>query len=378
MNLTTSLLTLRWMFRDTFRQAAASGLLWLLLAVDAATILFCLSISITGKEPVPLVPGDQPQYLNPRDRQIRGKTPEQLREEGFVLTEQRQITMAFGAISTPITRTVEREVVAIQLVLAGGVADTLGILLALIWTAGFLPTFLEPGVATVLLAKPIPRWALLAGKYLGVLALLLLNAFLYVGGTWIALGLRTGVWSPLYLLCIPILLLHFAIFFSFSTFLAVATRSTIACVIGSLVFWMICWGMNCGHHAYRAGEWGGPAVRITSLVGSAGPSAGLPGTLPLTALAFHGNAAAGAETPAGSASTWLLELGYWIIPKPADMSILLLQQMEAEKTGVILPADFQRLIKQGEFHPGLSILSSLLFTLVILALAGYEFVWLDY
>ena len=41
--------------------------------------------------------------------------------------------------------------------LAGVVADTAGVLLALLWTAGFLPTFLEPAAVTVLLAKPAPR-----------------------------------------------------------------------------------------------------------------------------------------------------------------------------------------------------------------------------
>ena len=56
-----------------------------------------------------------------------------------------------------------------KMVLLGLVADTGGILLALVWTAGFLPTFLEPGAASVLLAKPVPRWSLLAGKFLGIL-----------------------------------------------------------------------------------------------------------------------------------------------------------------------------------------------------------------
>ena len=31
----------------------------------------------------------------------------------------------------------------LELILAGGVADTLGLLLTLVWTAGFLPGFLD-------------------------------------------------------------------------------------------------------------------------------------------------------------------------------------------------------------------------------------------
>ena len=39
---------------------------------------------------------------------------------------------------------------------------------ALVWTAGFLPDFLQPSAASVLFAKPVPRWTVLLGKYAGV------------------------------------------------------------------------------------------------------------------------------------------------------------------------------------------------------------------
>ena len=46
--------------------------------------------------------------------------------------------------------------------------------------------------------------------------------------------------------CIPLLLLQFAIFYSFSVLLAVITRSTVACVFGSVLFWLLAWGINYG------------------------------------------------------------------------------------------------------------------------------------
>src|SRR5262249_23044651 len=151
----------------------------------------------------------------------------------------------------------------LQLLLAGGVADAAGLLLALVWTAGFLPTFLEPASASVLLAKPVPRWSLLAGKYLGVLAFVAFQATVFVGGTWLALAARTGIWDATYLLCIPVLLLHFAIFYSVSALIAVCTRSTVACVLGSVLFWFVCWGMNYGRHAALATpEMGGGAPAL--------------------------------------------------------------------------------------------------------------------
>src|SRR5262249_52015854 len=75
------------------------------------------------------------------------------------------------------------------------VADWAGLLLALVWTAGFLPSFLEPASVSVLLAKPVPRWLVLAGKVLGVVAFVGVLAVAFVGATWLALALRTGVWD---------------------------------------------------------------------------------------------------------------------------------------------------------------------------------------
>src|SRR5207244_1971501 len=159
------------------------------------------------------------------------RDPEKARRHGVDVPDW-ELSLAFGAIHVAWGRPGENAVQYLQTLLAGGVADAAGILLTLIWTAGFLPTFLDPSAAAVLLAKPVPRWSLLVGKYVGVLAFVLFQALVFVGGTWVALGLRTGEWPLAYLLSVPLLLLHFAIFFSFSTFVAVCTRSTVACVFG--------------------------------------------------------------------------------------------------------------------------------------------------
>ena len=162
------------------------------------------------------------------------------------------LSLAFGAVRVAVARDVRTTVHFLQLILAAGVADTLGLLLTLVWTAGFLPGFLAPQAVAVLLAKPVPRWGLLAGKYVGVLAFVLAQAVYFVGGTWLALALRTGVWDAAYLLSIPLLLLQFAVFFGFSLLLAVCFRSTVVCVFGSIAFWGICWAINFGRHAVMA------------------------------------------------------------------------------------------------------------------------------
>ena len=158
--------------------------------------------------------------------------PELARREG-IETISGRMTLAFGAVSFPVSRERSDAVHFLELLLAGGIAGTFGLLLTLVWTAGFVPTFLEPSAASVLLAKPIARWQLLLGKYFGVLAFVGFQVVLFVALTWLALGVRTSVWDMTYWWCIPLLLLQFAIFYSFSVLLAVVTRSTVACVFGS-------------------------------------------------------------------------------------------------------------------------------------------------
>ena len=113
------------------------------------------------------------------------------------------------------------------------------------------------------------------GKYIGVLAFVLAQASYFVVGTWLALALRTGIWDANYLLSVPLLLLHFAIFFSFSLLLAVCTRSTVVSVFGSIAFWGICWAINFGRHSVMAaaarrsggldlsGDWSGWRILAT-------------------------------------------------------------------------------------------------------------------
>ncbi len=333
MNLSSSIYAIRWLVRDTFRQANASGITWVMLSVTALCILVCLSVGVQGPKSlqredgtIEFLPGSQP-----------GVDPQRTVAAGVDLAGG-EMTLAFGTIHLPLGRDVQDGVRFLQLILAGCVADAAGVLLALVWTAGFIPSFLEPGAASVLLAKPVPRWSLLAGKYVGVLAFVGCQATLFVGGTWLALGCRTGIWDTDYLLCVPLLLLHFSIFYSVSALIAVSTRSTIACVIGSLLFWMLCWGMNYGRHAVVAI----PDVQQ------------LPGSL-----------------------TWAVEGGYWLLPKPADLGLLLFDTLDAGKhfgKGTTLEA----VQAHGAFHPGWSITASLAFMVVMLALAGREFMQADY
>src|SRR5262249_15782481 len=239
-----------------FRQAWASGICWMMLAVTATCVALCLSVDVSGDvslhdkdEPVLFLPPAPTHAVAPPGAASRKvwstlkAGPDLARKEG-IETIGGRVTLAFGAVSFPVSREGGAAVHLLELLLAGGIAGTLGLLLALVWTAGFIPTFLEPGAASVLLAKPIARWQLLVGKYLGVMTFVAFQVALFVLSAWLALGVRTRVWDMAYWWCIPLLLLQFAVFYGFSVFLAVVARSTVACVFGSLLFWMLAWGIN--------------------------------------------------------------------------------------------------------------------------------------
>ena len=73
----------------------------------------------------------------------------------------------------------------------------------------------------------------------------------------------------------------------------------------------------------------------------------------------------------------LVETGYWVLPKPADLSILLFDALGAGGS-FSKPHALQTLQARGDFHPELSLLTSVLFAALILALAAREFVTKDY
>ena len=330
------LTTVCWLIQDTFRQSLAQGIFWVLLAVSVLSIGVCLTIHTTGRET--LRQGeDNPDFLSRKDPE--SSDAKKLDMSGVDVASG-DLTLAFGAIDVPLARDTRSAVHFIELILAGGVADTLGLLLTLVWTAGFLPSFLEGRNIAVLLAKPAPRWVLILGKYLGVLAFVLFHSVIFVGGTYLAIGLRTGFWDPTYLLSVPLLLLQFSIFFGFSVFLAVWTQNAVVCVFGTILFWCLSWSMNFGRHALLT-----------------------PGDLV-------------ADSVQSRWLTWLVDAGYWILPKPADLGLLLYNALGAgDHFGAILNSG--ALAAHG-FSMLLSVLSSAAFAVVVLAVSARMFQATDY
>jgi ABC-type transport system involved in multi-copper enzyme maturation permease subunit len=324
MNLPAVVFAIRWLIRDTFRQAWAAGVTIAMLAVTVICMLLCFSVAVRGDVPeLPVAPGEA-RTLLPKSE--AAKFPDKDKTGLDVPTGE--ITLLFGAFPIELKRARADAVHFIEVVLAGGIADTAGVLLALVWTAGFLPTFLDPRSASVLFAKPMPRWAVLAGKFGGVLLLVAGQALLFVACVWLALGIRTSIWDGRVFAAVPLLVIHFGCFFAVSTLIAVTTRSTVVSVLGTVAVWIGCWGVNYARHAIPSG--GG-----------------------------------------------LLEAAYWVLPKPADLGLLLLEVLGARGDFAHAPG-LEAVTAGGGISPETVILTSCLLPVAALALAGWRLTRSDY
>jgi len=96
---------------------------------------------------------------------------------------------------------------------------------------------LRKGTIDLLLVKPIHRSTLLIYKYIGGLTFMFLNTLVAVGGIWLVLGIRSGIWSYEFLLSIVVITFFFAVLYSVSTFAGVATRSPIVAILVTCFVW---------------------------------------------------------------------------------------------------------------------------------------------
>src|SRR5690348_5740203 len=99
---------LPWLIRDTFRQALAAGIFWLMLAVSVLTIAACLSVEVVG------------DVEAGASASIEG-------------SPQGQLRLAGGLFAFDVHGDRARAVRTLQLQLAGWIADSGGLLLALVW-----------------------------------------------------------------------------------------------------------------------------------------------------------------------------------------------------------------------------------------------------
>jgi hypothetical protein len=76
-------------------------------------------------------------------------------------------------------------------------------------------------------------------KFAGGCAFILLNAAYFVIGLWLIVGLRFGIWSTRMLLCIPVFLFLFSIYYAVSSLAGVLWRNAVVCIVVTVLFWAV-------------------------------------------------------------------------------------------------------------------------------------------
>jgi len=105
--------------------------------------------------------------------------------------------------------------------------------------SGYIPNMIESGSIDLVLSKPIRRWQIYFGKYVGGLLLysvVLLAAYILI---FIGIGFRTGIWHWPFFAALPMTLFSLALLYSIIAWVGLWTRSTLMSAILGLIYYVI-------------------------------------------------------------------------------------------------------------------------------------------
>jgi ABC-type transport system involved in multi-copper enzyme maturation permease subunit len=103
--------------------------------------------------------------------------------------------------------------------------------------AGYIPNMIAAGSIDLVLSKPVKRWHIFFGKYVGGLILFSLALIVIYIAIFVGVGFRIGVWHWQFFGALPMTLFSLALLYSIVGFVGLWTRSTgMAMVIGYVYF----------------------------------------------------------------------------------------------------------------------------------------------
>ena len=117
------------------------------------------------------------------------------------------------------------------------------VFLGVLVTASMIPDMLQPGSLHLLLSKPISRTMLLMAKFVGGGAFVFLCVSQIMIGLWLIAGFRLDLWNARFLLCIPVLVLLFSVYFCVSILVGLQWRTPvlsigITCMFGAFLIFL--------------------------------------------------------------------------------------------------------------------------------------------
>jgi ABC-type transport system involved in multi-copper enzyme maturation permease subunit len=116
--------------------------------------------------------------------------------------------------------------------------------LALISTAGSIPEFVTGGAVDLYVSKPISRLRLFLTKYASNLLFVAIQVGVFSLASFLVIGIRGGVWDARLFLAIPLVVLVFSYLYAVCVLLGLWTRSTIASLLLTILFWLSLWGVT--------------------------------------------------------------------------------------------------------------------------------------
>ncbi len=164
--------------------------------------------------------------------------------QSIVINGQAVLTLWYGSIPTSlpiplppsqINQLIDGTIISVLSLFLGFV----GIAASLLVTAGMIPKTFEPGEISLLLSKPVRRSVLYITKFFGGCMFTLICATLLVGGVWLLVWFRFDLWRPELLLCIPLYVFLFAIYFSVSALAGAIWRNSIVSLALVVAFWVV-------------------------------------------------------------------------------------------------------------------------------------------
>ncbi len=187
---------------------------------------------------------DQPDLEHLNRELLKAAFPNAI---GDMPDEQLQVTFAGMPVGVPMT--ISRQMVepAINRILVGVMdffVGVIGVFVAILVTAPIIPQTFEAGAIDLLLSKPVSRGLLFLTKFVGGCAFILLNATYFIVALWLIVGLRFDMWNNSLLACIPLFMFLFMIYYAVSAYAAVRWKNTTVCIVVSILFWAICFGVG--------------------------------------------------------------------------------------------------------------------------------------
>jgi ABC-type transport system involved in multi-copper enzyme maturation permease subunit len=102
---------------------------------------------------------------------------------------------------------------------------SIGLFMSCFATCSLIPSLLRPGFIDLFISKPISRLQILAGRYLGAVAVIAFNIFYLILFMWLILSIKTGVWNWGFIVSGLLITLTFSILYTMMMFIGVLTKS---------------------------------------------------------------------------------------------------------------------------------------------------------